>query len=115
MRRAHVGKHQMFGSSTIFARVTVQSRTVSTDRPTERTCGVQAKRAWSNETHRVEDAHNAGMAENGTTLHLLKSLCYLTQGEVFVVRLFVLYLFRRLFLVSFPLWFFAASVIEISG
>ena len=27
------------------------------------------KRAWSNETHRVEDAHSSGMAENVTISH----------------------------------------------
>ena len=58
--------HQMFGS-TMFARVAVQSRAVSANRHTERTCGVQAKRSWSNETHRVDDAHSAQMHENGTT------------------------------------------------
>ena len=61
------GAIEKIGSSTMFARMTVHSSTASTNRITERTCGVQAKRAKSNETHRAEDAHSAGMAENGTT------------------------------------------------
>ena len=36
-------------------------------RQTHRAHWRRESRAWSNETHRVEDAHSAGMAENGTT------------------------------------------------
>ena len=61
--------NRRFVSSTMFARLAVQHSTASSDRLTERTCAVQAKRAWSNETHRAEDAHSAGMAENGTTTY----------------------------------------------
>ena len=59
--------NQRFESSTTFSRMAVQSSTASSDRFIERTRGVQAKKAWSNETRRVEDAHSPGMAENGTT------------------------------------------------
>ena len=45
----------------------VRSSTPLLQTDIQRTCGVQAQRAWSNETHRVEDDHSAGMAENGTT------------------------------------------------
>ena len=88
MRSAHVGTHakdessferrgrvvrhwfrsnRRFGSSTTLARMAVQNSTATSDGLTERTRGVQATRAGSNETHRAEDAHSAGMAENGTT------------------------------------------------
>ena len=63
-RAASTDSLEMFGS-TMCARVAVQSRAVSTNRHTERTCGVQTKRSWSNEKHRVDDAQ----PENGTTSH----------------------------------------------
>ena len=59
--------NRRFDSSTTFARMAVQNSTAASDRLTERTCGVQAKRARSNETHRAEDAHSGGVAENVTT------------------------------------------------
>ena len=43
----------------------VQNSTAASDGLTERTRGVQATRTRSNETYRAEDAHSAGMAENG--------------------------------------------------
>ena len=69
-RRGRVARHWLksnrrFGSSTTVAIIAVKNRTDSTDRLTERTCGVQTKRASSNETHRVEDAHNAKIAKIG--------------------------------------------------
>ena len=63
------GAIEGFGSSTIFATMAVQNSTASSDRLAKRTCGVQAERTWSNETHRVDDANSAGMAENGTISH----------------------------------------------
>ena len=59
--------NRRFGSSTTFDRMAVQSSTAASDRLTERACGVHATRTGSNETYRVEDAHSAGMTENGTT------------------------------------------------
>ena len=47
----------------------VQNSTAASDGLTERACGVQATRTRSNETCRIEDAHSAGMAENGATLN----------------------------------------------
>ena len=71
-RRSRVVRHWLrsnrrFGSSTTFERMAVQSSTATSDGLTECACGVQATRTRSNETRRIEDAHSAGMAENGTT------------------------------------------------
>ena len=71
-RRSRVVRHRLrsnrrFGSSTTFARMAVQNSTAASDRLTERTRGVQTKKARLNETCRAEDAHSAGVAENGTT------------------------------------------------
>ena len=62
-----LAQEQWFGSSTTLARMAVQNSTATSDGLTERTRGVQATRAGSNETYRAEDACSAGMAENGTT------------------------------------------------
>ena len=59
--------NRRFGSSTTLARMAAQNSTATSDGLTERTRGLQATRTGSNETCRVEDAHSAGMAENGTT------------------------------------------------
>ena len=60
--------NRRIGSSTVFTRMVVQNSTASSDRVSERTCGVQTKRAWSNGTHQTEDAHSASMAENNCRL-----------------------------------------------
>ena len=71
IRTAHVGTYtedkSSFKRRGQTARYRVQSTTAFTNRLAERTGGVQTKRAWSNETHRVEYAHSSGMADNGTT------------------------------------------------
>ena len=57
----------MFGNNAIFPRKAVQNSTASSDNDSERICGVQTKKARSNETHRAKDSHSAEMTENGTT------------------------------------------------
>ena len=71
-RRGRVVRHWLrsnrrFGSSTTFERMAVQSSTAASEGLTERASGVQTTRTRSNETYRVENAHSARMAENGTT------------------------------------------------
>ena len=71
-RRDRVVRHSLrsnrvFGNNAIFPRKAVQNSTASSDNCSERICGVQTKKARSNETHRAEDAHSAEMAEHGTT------------------------------------------------
>ena len=65
--RSSSPSNRRYGSSTTFARMAVQNSTAPSDGLTERTCGVPAKKAGSNETRRAEDDHSAGMAEKGTT------------------------------------------------
>ena len=72
-RRGRVVRHWLrsnrrFGSSTTLARMAVQNSTATSDGPHRAHLWVCRRRGpGSNETYREEDAHSAGMAENGTT------------------------------------------------
>ena len=71
-RRSRVVRHRLrsnrrFGRSTAFVRMAVQISAVASYRFTEGARTVQTQGARSNDTCRAEDAHRAGMAENGTT------------------------------------------------
>ena len=58
-----------FGRSTTSTIMAVQSGTSSANGLAQCTGCVQAQRSLANEIHRVEDAHSAGIAEDGKTAH----------------------------------------------
>ena len=65
--RRRLGGGRRLWSSTTFARMEVQNGAAALGRLTEHAGSVQTQRTRPNETCRAEDAHSAGMAENGTT------------------------------------------------
>ena len=65
-RREIIADASPCSAASMFARMAVQNSTASSDRLTERICGVPTKRARSKQTHQVKDVHSARMDENGT-------------------------------------------------